>query len=116
MPPGLLPTPCLDRQGECVATYFLALEGPAADQPPRAGKPRPTNRDNASFSRLRTMCRCDSASVPPPDRIRCGATVLRPSCVHRCQLTGRTTGRYAPLGRAAAHREFGAKETRRPPG
>src|SRR5713101_8948367 len=59
--------------------------------------------------------RAPAPSAPPPDTIRCGAAVLRPSCVHRCRLTGRTTGRFAPLDRAAAHREFGANETRRPP-
>src|SRR5260370_40562860 len=102
MPPGLLPTPCLDRQGEFVATYFLGLDGPAADQTPRSGNPRPTNRDNASFSRLRTRCRWGSAPAPPPERILCGAAGLRPSCVHRLRLAGRTPGRVAPLGRPAA--------------
>src|SRR5258705_11808756 len=115
MPPGLLPTPCLDRLGECVATYFRGLEGPAADQTPRSGKPRPTNGDNASLSRLRPRCRCGSASAPPPDRIRCVAAVLLPYCVHRCRLTCRTTGLFPPLVRAAPLREVVCYSHRFPP-
>src|SRR5258708_12211126 len=111
MPPGLLPTPCLDRLGECVATYFRGLEGPAADQTPRSGKPRPTNGDNASLSRLRPSSRCGSASAPPPDRIRCAAAVLRPSSVHLCRLTGPTTARFLPLVLAPPPPQFVAPDT-----
>src|SRR6266545_1011787 len=77
MPPGLLPTPCLDRLGECAATYFLGLEGPAADQTPRPGNSRPTNRDKASLSRCRPNYRCGLASVLGSARLRCGATLPR---------------------------------------
>ncbi len=129
MPPGLLPTPCLDRLGECVATYFRGLEGPAADQTPRSGKPRPTNRDNASLSRLRPRCRCGSASALPPDRIRCGAAVPRRVCApsgrarkrhldsrlprrsprrsareHGCRLSGSTPSQTAANSRSPSAR------------
>src|SRR6266852_2345214 len=103
MPPGLLPTPCLDRLGECVATYFLGLEGPAADQTPRSGNSRPTNRDNASLSRCRPNYPCGLASVLGPARLRCGATLPRcpgaplpPACGLLYLPEPRTTSRSCP--------------------
>src|ERR1700730_13486481 len=98
MPPVLLPTLFLDRLGECVATYFLGLAGPAPDQAPRSGNSRPTNRDNASLPRCRPNCRCGLASVLGSARLRCGATLphcrealLQLVCGPLCPSEPRTT-------------------------
>src|SRR6266446_4974550 len=63
MPPGLLPTPFLHRLGECVPTYRLGLEGPAADQTPGCGNSRPTNIGNASLSRPKPTYQCGFATA-----------------------------------------------------
>src|SRR5216683_1263759 len=81
MPPGLLPTAFLDRLGECVPTYRLGLEGPAADQTPRCGNSRPTNAESASLSRLKPKYRCGLASALVQARLDHGATCPRCACV-----------------------------------
>src|SRR5258708_20168881 len=77
MPPGLLPTPFLDRPSEYVPTHLLDLDGLAADQTPRCGNSRPTNTDNASLSHPKPKCRCGSDSVLVQARLRRGATSHR---------------------------------------
>src|SRR6202161_3419313 len=112
MPSVLLPTPFLDRLGECVATYFLGLAGPAADQTPRSGNSRPTNRDKASLSRCRPNYRCGLASVLGSARLRCDATLprcreapLRLVCGPLRPSEPRTTCGCCPGRPAAARRE-----------
>src|SRR5580704_4024007 len=118
MPPGLLPAPFLDRLGECVATYFFGLAGPAADQTPRSGNSCPTNRDKASLSRCRPNYRCGLTSVLGSARLRCDATLprcrealLRRVCDPLCPSEPRTTGGCCQRRPAAARRERETSDT-----
>src|SRR5260370_304445 len=81
MPPGLLPTACLDRLSECVPTYRLGLEGPAADRIPRCGSSGPTNTENASLPRPQPKDRCGLHPVLVHARLRYGAACLQRPCV-----------------------------------